>query len=77
MRGQSRITGVGEGAGALRGMEADDINLEFAGDGKTLAGATLASPGRDGRSSTWAPTVARGVSRASGSTSASRRTERR
>jgi len=48
MRGQSRITGVGEGAGALRGMEADDINLEFAGDGKTLAGATLASarPGR-------------------------------
>jgi lipopolysaccharide export system protein LptA len=43
MRGQSRITGVGEGAGALRAMEADDINLEFAGDGKTLAGATLAS----------------------------------
>ena len=50
MRGQSRITGVGEGAGALRGMEADDINLEFAGDGKTLAGATLASA-RPGRSS--------------------------
>jgi lipopolysaccharide export system protein LptA len=48
MRGQSRITGVGEGAGALRAMEADDINLEFAGDGKTLIGATLASarPGR-------------------------------
>jgi len=48
MRGQSRITGVGAGAGALRAMEADDINLEFAGDGKTLAGATLASarPGR-------------------------------
>jgi lipopolysaccharide export system protein LptA len=43
MRGQSRITGVGEGAGALRAMDADDINLEFAGDGKTLAGATLAS----------------------------------
>jgi len=43
MRGQSRITGVGEGAGALRAMEADDINLEFAGDGKTLVGATLAS----------------------------------
>jgi lipopolysaccharide export system protein LptA len=43
MRGQSRITGVGEGAGALRAMEADDINLEFAGDGRTLAGATLAS----------------------------------
>ena len=48
MRGSSRITGVGEGAGALRAMEADDINLEFAGDGRTLAGATLASrrPGR-------------------------------
>jgi lipopolysaccharide export system protein LptA len=43
MRGQSRITGVGEGAGALRAMDADDINLEFAGDGKTLAGATLSS----------------------------------
>ena len=48
MRGQSRITGVGEGAGALRAMEADDINLEFAADGQTLAGATLAS-GRPGR----------------------------
>ena len=43
MRGQSRIGGVGEGAGALRGMAADDINLEFADDGRTLAGATLAS----------------------------------
>jgi len=43
MRGRSRITGVGDGAGALRAMEADDINLEFAADGKTLAGATLAS----------------------------------
>ena len=43
MRGNSRITGVGDGAGALRAMEADDINLEFAGDGRTLAGATLAS----------------------------------
>ncbi len=43
MRGRSRISGVGEGAGALRGMEADDINLEFASDGKTMAGATLAS----------------------------------
>jgi LPS export ABC transporter protein LptC len=43
MRGQSRITGVGEGAGGLRAMAADDINLEFAGDGRTLAGATLAS----------------------------------
>ena len=48
MRGSSRITGVGDGAGALRAMEADDINLEFAGDGRTLAGATLSSarPGR-------------------------------
>ena len=48
MRGRSRITGVGDGAGALRAMEADDINLEFAADGRTLAGATLASarPGR-------------------------------
>jgi len=43
MRGQSRITGVGTGAGALRSMDADDINLEFAGDGRTLASATLAS----------------------------------
>jgi LPS export ABC transporter protein LptC len=50
MRGQSRITGVGAGAGALRSMDADDINLEFAADGKTLAGATLASakPGQAG-----------------------------
>ena len=50
MRGSARITGVGDGAGALRAMEADDINLEFAGDGRTLAGATLASarPGRAG-----------------------------
>ena len=48
MRGRSRITGVGDGAGALRSMDADDINLEFAADGRTLAGATLASakPGR-------------------------------
>jgi LPS export ABC transporter protein LptC len=50
MRGQSRISGVGEGAGALRAMDADDINLEFAADGRTLAGATMAStrPGRAG-----------------------------
>jgi len=43
MRGDSRITGVGEGAGALRVMESDDINLEFADDGRTLSGATLSS----------------------------------
>jgi lipopolysaccharide export system protein LptA len=43
MRGQSRIAGVGQGAGAIRSMESDDINLEFSGDGRTLAGATLSS----------------------------------
>lgn len=43
MRGQSRITGVGEGASAVRVMESDDINLEFSGDGRALAGATLSS----------------------------------
>ena len=43
MRGESRITGVGEGAGALRAMESDDMNLEFADDGRTLRGATLSS----------------------------------
>jgi lipopolysaccharide export system protein LptA len=43
MRGDSRITGVGEGAGALRMMASDDINLEFADDGRTLSGATLSS----------------------------------
>jgi lipopolysaccharide export system protein LptA len=43
MRGDSRITGVGEGAGAVRAMESDDINLEFADDGRTLRGATLSS----------------------------------
>ncbi len=42
MRGQSRITGVGEGSGALRGMDAKDINLEFADDGRTMRGAVLA-----------------------------------
>lgn len=43
MRGQSRITGVGEGASAVRVMESDDINLEFSGDGRALAGAALSS----------------------------------
>ncbi len=42
MRGNSRISGLGEGAGAVRGMQADDVNLEFADDGRTLLGATLA-----------------------------------
>jgi lipopolysaccharide export system protein LptA len=50
MRGESRIMGVGEGAGALRRMDADDINLEFADDGRTLRGATLSS-GRPRRAS--------------------------
>ncbi len=48
MRGASRITGaaagaVGEGAGSLKSMEADDINLAFSADGRTLTGATLSS----------------------------------
>jgi len=41
MRGNSRISGLGEGAGAVTGMQADDVNLEFADDGRTLQGATL------------------------------------
>ena len=41
MRGHSRISGLGEGAGAVKGMQADDVNLEFADDGRTLQGATL------------------------------------
>jgi lipopolysaccharide export system protein LptA len=43
MRGRARITGIGDGAGAVRGMQADDINLEFAEDGRTMKGATLSS----------------------------------
>ena len=42
MRVHSRISGLGEGAGAVRGMQADEINLEFAPDGRTLQGAALA-----------------------------------
>ncbi len=41
MRGRSRITGMGDQAGALRAMAAEDITLEFADDGRTLSGATL------------------------------------
>jgi len=41
MRGNSRISGLGEGASAVRNMQADDVNLEFADDGRTLRGATL------------------------------------
>jgi lipopolysaccharide export system protein LptA len=43
MRGHSRITGVGDAAGSLRGMSAQDINLEFAADGRTLATAVLST----------------------------------
>lgn len=48
MRGHGQVTGVGEGAGALRLMTGEAINLEFAEDGRTLRGATLATdaPGR-------------------------------
>jgi LPS export ABC transporter protein LptC len=43
MRGHSRITGVGDAAGSLRGMSARDINLEFAADGRTLSSAILSN----------------------------------
>ena len=54
MRGASRITGsatsgaASEGAGTLKSMDADDINLEFSPDGRTLTRATLSSrrPGK-------------------------------
>lgn len=41
MRGGSRVSGMGDAAGALRGMAARDIDLEFGEDGRTLAAATL------------------------------------
>jgi lipopolysaccharide export system protein LptA len=41
MRGQARISGLGEGAGAVKAMTAQDMSLEFAEDGRTLARATL------------------------------------
>jgi len=44
MKGHAKVAGVGEGAGALRLMQSDAINLEFAADGRTLRGAMLASP---------------------------------
>lgn len=40
LRGQARITG-GEGMGALRVMQARDINLDYGEDGRTLEQATL------------------------------------
>jgi len=44
MKGNAKVAGAGEGAGALRLMQSDAINLEFAEDGRTLRGAMLASP---------------------------------
>ena len=41
LRGNARITG-GEGMGALRSMQARDINLDYAEDGRTVQHATLA-----------------------------------
>lgn len=41
MRGNARVSGLGDVAGALRGMAARDIDLEFAEDGRTLSTATL------------------------------------
>lgn len=41
LRGNSRITG-GEGLGPLRLMQARDINLDYADDGRTLQQATMA-----------------------------------
>ena len=48
MRGNGKVAGVGEGAGALKLMSGEAINLEFAPDGQTMKGATLATdaPGR-------------------------------
>ena len=43
LRGNARITG-GEGMGTLRAMQADDINLDYADDGRTVQHATLAGP---------------------------------
>ena len=41
LRGNARITG-GEGMGTLRAMQARDINLDYADDGRTVQHATLA-----------------------------------
>ncbi|MEW5982465.1 MAG: LptA/OstA family protein [Acidobacteriota bacterium] len=41
MQRAGRVTGLGEAAGTLRGMKADDLSVEFAEDGHTLRGATL------------------------------------
>ncbi len=41
MRGRARISGIGEGGGALKDLAADTINMEFLDDGRTLSGAVL------------------------------------
>jgi lipopolysaccharide export system protein LptA len=43
MRGHARVMGMGDAPGTLRAMSAQDINLEFAADGRTLARATLSN----------------------------------
>ena len=42
LRGGARVTGAPGGAGTLRSMAADDMNLNFGADGRTLTRATLA-----------------------------------
>jgi lipopolysaccharide export system protein LptA len=42
MTGHARISGIGEGGGALKNLSASSINLEFLADGRTLQGAVLA-----------------------------------
>jgi LPS export ABC transporter protein LptC len=58
MRGSSRVSGGGGGAGSLEAMTARDINLYYAPDGQALTRATLAgdsaiqliaAPGQSGR----------------------------
>jgi lipopolysaccharide transport protein LptA len=58
MRGHSSVTGTGDGAGTFKDMSAQDINLEFADDGRTISGAALSrdagitmagEPGKAGR----------------------------
>ena len=45
LRGNARITG-GEGMGALRAMQARDINLDYADDGRTLRARHAGRPGQ-------------------------------
>ena len=46
LRGNARITG-GEGMGTLRSMQARDINLDYADDGRTRAARHPGRPERD------------------------------